>query len=278
MKRYILHTPFNIYHFEATTWQHAVHKHTYFEIILIIRGNGIHTINGNTFDYTEGDVFLLGPEDYHDFVIREPTEFCFIRFNESVYRHSTGEKDNGWHSIVETLLSTSSQSRGTLVADKQEKQKLHNLLAVLEEEYKRDQAPYFTIIRDSLLRSMLMILARNLFSQTPARTQTNDSAEAILMYIRQHIYQPDKLTIDHLADVFHFAPAYISLFFKKQTGESLKQYIVKHKIKLIEARLLYSPLTLAEIADEFGYTDESHFCKQFRKYTGQTPGSFRKRT
>nr|WP_236648858.1 AraC family transcriptional regulator [Spirosoma sp. 209] len=58
----------------------------------------------------------------------------------------------------------------------------------------------------------------------------------------------------------------------------MKQYIVKHKIKLIEARLLYSPLTLAEIADEFGYTDESHFCKQFRKYTGQTPGSFRKRT
>ncbi|SOD79936.1 helix-turn-helix domain-containing protein [Spirosoma fluviale] len=277
MKRYILHTPFNIYHFEATTWMHAVHKHTYFEIIFILKGHGIHNINGNTFIYSEGDVFLLGPEDYHDFAIQEVTEFCFIRFNESIQKHPAEEKDTPWQPIIKTLLTTASQSRGTLVADKQEKQKLHHLLTVLEEEYKREQSPYFAIIRDSLLRSMLMILARNLFSQTPASPQTNDSVEAILMYIRQHIYQPGRLTIDHLADVFHYAPAYISLFFKKQTGESLKQYIIKHRIKLIEARLLYSPLTLAQIADEFGYTDESHLCKQFRKYTGSTPSAFRKR-
>ncbi|GAB2552872.1 helix-turn-helix domain-containing protein [Spirosoma aerophilum] len=278
MKRYILHTPFNIYHFEATSWMHAVHKHTYFEIIFILKGHGIHNINGNTFDYREGDVFLLGPEDYHNFVIQAVTEFCFIRFNESIHQQSAGDKDTPWQPIIKTLLTTASQSRGTLVADKQEKQKLHHLLRVLEDEYEREESPYFAIIRDSLLRSMLMILARNLFGQTLTSPQATDSIEAILMYIRQHIYQPGKLTIDHLADRFHYAPAYISLFFKKQTGESLKQYIIKHKIKLIEARLLYSPLTLAQIADEFGYTDESHLCKQFRKYTGSTPSAFRKRT
>ncbi len=278
MKRYILHTPFNIYHFEASTWAHAVHKHTYFEIIFILRGRGLHNINGNTFGYGQGDVFLLGPEDYHDFAIQEVTEFCFIRFNELVHKQPEGGKDTSWELIIKTLLTTSSQSRGTLVADHQEKQKLHYLLKVLEAEYERNQSPHFAIIRDSLLRSMLVILARNLFSQTPVRTQTADSAEAILMYIRQHIYQPDKLGIDHLADVFHYAPAYISLFFKKQTGESLKQYIIKHKIKLIEARLLYSSMTLAQIADEFGYTDESHLCKQFRKYTGYTPSTFRRRS
>jgi hypothetical protein len=37
MKRYILHTAFNIYHFEATQWEHSVHKHTYFEIIFILK-------------------------------------------------------------------------------------------------------------------------------------------------------------------------------------------------------------------------------------------------
>ncbi|MBC3789041.1 helix-turn-helix domain-containing protein [Spirosoma utsteinense] len=278
MKRYILHTPFNIYHFEATTWLHAVHKHTYFEIIFILKGKGLHHINGNTFGYSQGDVFLLGPEDYHDFVIQEVTEFCFIRFNESSHKHPVVDKDSPWQPIIHTLLTTSSQSRGSIVVDKQEKQKLHHLLMVLEEEYERNQSPYFAIIRDSLMRSMLIILARNLFGQTLVKPGINASVEAILMYVRQHIYQPKELSIEHLADVFHYAPAYISLFFKKQTGESLKKYIIKHRIKLIEARLLYSPLTLAQIADEFGYTDESHFCKQFRKYTGSTPTAFRRQT
>jgi YesN/AraC family two-component response regulator len=275
MKRYILHTPFNIYHFEATQWPHSVHKHTYFEIIFILRGNGIHNINGNAFEYTEGDVFLLGPEDYHNFEINLQTEFCFIRFNDFFNKQQLAEKNNSWMAIMDTLLYTSSQSRGSIVHDKQEKQKLHHLLAVLEEEYEH-QSPYFEIIRDNLMRSIMMILARNLLGQTPTKTVPRDSVEAILRYIKQHIYEPPKLSIEHLAEVFHYSPAYVSLFFKRHTGESLKQYITQHKIKLIEARLLYSQLSLTEIADEFGFTDESHFCKQFKKYTGTTPTAFRK--
>lgn len=276
MKRYILHTPFNIYHFEAEQWMHSVHKHTYFEMIFILKGRGAHNINGNTFRYQAGDVYLLGPEDFHDFEIEDPTEFCFIRFNELFNKNQAAEKDSPWQQIRKALLYTSSQSRGSIVEDKAEKQKLHSLLAILEGEYENHQSQYFETIRDSLMQSMMIILARNLLGQTRTRTVLKDSVEPILLYLRQHIYQPPALTMEHLAEVFNYAPAYISIFFKKQTGESLKQYIVKHKIKLIEARLLYSQLTLSEIADEFGYTDESHFCKQFRKYTGNTPTEFRK--
>jgi YesN/AraC family two-component response regulator len=277
MKRYILHTPFNIYHFKSKKWSHPVHNHTYFEIIFILKGNGRHHINGNAFSYKHGDVFLLGPEDSHFFEIDAVTEFCFIRFNESFYKSQMGEKDRSWHKIMKTLLYTSSQSRGSIVHDIKEKQKLHSLLRVLEQEYENNKSEYFEIIRDSLMKSMMTILARNLFGHTTSKPVLKESAEAMMMYIRQHIYNPTELTIDHLADVFNYAPEYVSIFFKKHTGESLKQYIIKHKIKLIEARLLYSQLSLAAIAYEFGYADESHFCKQFRKNTGSTPSAFRKR-
>ncbi|PLK43416.1 AraC family transcriptional regulator [Emticicia sp. TH156] len=278
MKRYVLHTPFSIYHFEAATWVHSVHKHTYFEIIFILKGNGIHNINGNEFRYMDGDVFLLGPEDYHHFEINEITEFCFIRFNESIYNTPhTEDKDSTWQQILKTLLYTSSQSRGTIVHDKHEREKLHSLLKLLEEENEHEQSQYFELIRNNIMRSMMIILARNLFGQASASPVLKDSVEAILTYIKKHIHQPAELTIEHLADVFNYAPDYISIFFKKHTGESLKQYITKYKMKLIETRLLFSRLTISEIADEFGYTDESHFCKQFKKFTGSTPTAFRKR-
>lgn len=276
MKRYVLHTPFNIYHFKAKKWLHPVHNHTYFEIIFILKGNGHHNINGNTFAYAAGDVFLLGPEDFHFFEINELTEFCFIRFNESFTKTQLTEKDVSWQKSIKPLLYTSSQSRGSIVIDRKEKQKMHQLLSVLEEEYENNQSGYFEIIRDSLMKSMMTILARNLFDGTAAKPIIKNSAEAILMYVKQNIYKPSQLSIEHLADVFNYAPDYIGIFFKKHTGESLKQYIIKHKIKLIEARLLYSQLPLSAIAEEFGYTDESHFCRQFRKYTHSTPSAFRK--
>lgn len=273
MKRYVLHTPFNIYHFEASQWEHPVHKHTYYEIIFILKGFGVHNINGNTYPYEQGDVFLLGPEDFHSFDIQSITEFCFIRFNES---YSKTDTDKYWQQIFQSLLFTSTQSRGSIVHDKQEKEKLHQLLKVLENEYDNPHSAHFEILRDSLMRSILLILARNLSQQTPAKSEESNAAEAILRYIKQHIYEPERLSMERIAEEFHLAPSYISIFFKKQTGESLKQFIVKHRIKLIEARLLYSSMTLTEIAHEFSFTDESHFCKQFRKYTGNNPTAFRK--
>lgn len=274
MKRYILHEPFSIYHFEADVWQHSVHKHTYFEIIFILSGSGVHHINGHAYVYASEDVFLLGPEDFHHFEIGETTEFCFVRFNQSVERQ---QPEAAWQPIIRTLLSTSSHSSNSLVTNKQQKQNLLHLLAVLEAECANEKSAYFDMVRDNILRSILLVLARNLFNHSPADDARKHSVEAILMYIRQHIFQPECLTIAHLARQFNYAPAYVSPFFKRHTGESLKQYTTRYKVRIIESRLLYSKHTLAEIADEFGYTDESHLCKQFRKYTGISPALFRQR-
>jgi AraC family transcriptional regulator, L-rhamnose operon regulatory protein RhaS len=174
------------------------------------------------------------------------------------------------------VLYTSSQSRGSIVQERREQEKLSQLLNILETEYENHTSSYFEIIRDSTMRCMITILARNLTRQTTSKPVQKDSVESIIMYIKQQIYNPAKLTVDHLADVFNYAPEYISIFFKRHTGESLKQYIIKHKVKLVEARLMYSQLPLGTIAYEFGYVDESHFSKQFKKYTGTTPSRFRR--
>lgn len=272
-----MHTPFSIYHFVADEWVHSVHKHTYFEIIFILKGNGTHHINGNAFPYDKGDVFLLGPEDFHHFDILRQTEFSFVRFNESQHRQIEGNQDRPWRPVIHTLLHTSSQSRGSIVEDQKEKEKLHQLLMVLEAEGENERSQYYEIVKDSILRTMLVILARNLFTQGSPVAIPKESIDRILMYIKQHIFYPEKLSIKHLASLFNYSPAYISLFFKRQTGESLKLYITKFKINLIESRLTHSKLTLTDIAYEFNYADESHLCKQFRKYTGITPTAFRKK-
>ncbi|MDQ4139958.1 MAG: AraC family ligand binding domain-containing protein, partial [Bacteroidota bacterium] len=100
MKRYIQYEPFNIYLFTASEWQHPVHKHSYFEIIFIRSGQGKHYINGNTYSYSAGDVFLLGPEDYHSFQIGEKTTFCYLRFTEAFVKDSALPQSPIWSRTI----------------------------------------------------------------------------------------------------------------------------------------------------------------------------------
>ena len=278
MKRFLLHTPFNIYHFEADKWQHPLHNHTYFEIIFILRGRGVHHLNDNSFDYEQGDTFLLGPEDYHTFDIIELTEFCFIRFNEPFSKILSIGDESSSKNIIDTLLHSPRQSRGSLIKEQQDKIKLMSLLSVLESEYENHHSPYYEIVRDSLMRSILIILGRKLrLSESADQVSSHsDSVEFILMYIKKNIYFPSRLSISALSERFNLSPNYISIFFKKQVGQSIKQYISNYRFGLIEARLTFSKLSLSEIAHEFNFTDESHFCRQFKRYIGVTPTEFRK--
>lgn len=277
MKRYVLHEPFNIYHFISSQWEHPVHTHTYFEIIFILKGKGKHLINGNSYPYRSGDVFLLGPADYHSFDIVTKTEFCYLRFNDPG-KPDLKHPGLKWQEVFHSVLRIRYHAEGTVVKDPGEKEKLLQLLRVLRSEYENRHLPGFVSMRDSLMAVILSVLARNLREKDKPGLLANPvTIQEITSYIRMNIADPEKLSIPVMAERFNYASAYLSIFFKNHTGIALKSYIVQQRIKLVETRLLYSSLTLGAIASEFGFTDESHLCKQFRKVTGITPAQFRRK-
>src|ERR1700686_1441573 len=59
------------------------HRNRYFEIMKVLNGHGKHIINGNQFEYANGDLFLLTPQDLHTFKIAVPSEFYIIDFTSS---------------------------------------------------------------------------------------------------------------------------------------------------------------------------------------------------
>jgi AraC family transcriptional regulator, L-rhamnose operon regulatory protein RhaS len=277
MKRYIQYEPFNIYIFEASAWEHPVHNHTYSEIIFIKKGKGKHCINGNSFSYQEGDIFLLGPEDYHYFEIEQPTLFCYIRFTEN-FINDTSQRPDGWQQKVKLLLNTRYQSAGSIVKPDSEKKLLNHLLEVLIDEYNNNRHASFQLITDSVLKAILGILARNITRDGSGYKNEEPEIKAIenlLAFIRQNLYQPELLKVEYMARRFNFSQKYLGIYFKQQTGEPLQQYILKYRLKLIENRLKFSTMSISEITFEFGFTDESHLYKIFRKYYGVSPKDFR---
>jgi AraC-like DNA-binding protein len=278
MRRYVQYNSFNVYSFEVASWPHPAHKHTYFEIIFINKGNGKHVLNCNSFHYQEHDVFLLGPEDFHYFEIDDPTSFTYIRFTEVFVHEISSSKNKSWQAIAEFLLNTAPPVSGSVVNKEADKGLLDHLLHVLKYEYDhRDDATY-EVMMEGLMKSIFTILKRNINKPSSLTgTKTPELIESIVAYLRMHIYSPEHLRIEHLAEVFHYSAGYLSVYFKKQIGEPLQQYILKYKLTLVEDRLKYSSKNIAEITDEFGFADESHLNKLFKKYYALSPGAYRKR-
>jgi AraC-like DNA-binding protein len=97
----------------------------------------------------------------------------------------------------------------------------------------------------------------------------------ITNYIHQNIYNKENIKVENIARYFHKSKDHISLYFRKQTGTTLKSYIVSYKLELAKTRLLYSDLIISSIAAELDFTDESHLNKLFKKKFGITSKQYR---
>nr|WP_262895552.1 helix-turn-helix transcriptional regulator [Galbibacter mesophilus] len=83
------------------------------------------------------------------------------------------------------------------------------------------------------------------------------------------------MKIENLAAQFNMSQANIVNLFKKETGESIRQYIINYKLMLVKYRLRNTNYTISEIGYELGFTDESHLTKSFKKHFGKTPKQYR---
>jgi len=97
----------------------------------------------------------------------------------------------------------------------------------------------------------------------------------IIDYINTHLER--NLSLVELAHVVQMSPHYFARLFKQSTGFSPHQYLLNYRIQTAKKLLLKPDLTLAEIALQVGFHDQSRFTSVFRKHTGVTPRKYRDR-
>ena len=71
------------------------------------------------------------------------------------------------------------------------------------------------------------------------------------------------------------SPAYFSRRFRQQIGLAWSDYVRTHRLHLASQRLLESDRSVAEIADELGFSTASHFGDLFHRRFGTTPNAYR---
>lgn len=84
------------------------------------------------------------------------------------------------------------------------------------------------------------------------------------------------LSLTECADILGVHQTYIWKVLKMERGKSFSDYIEEYKLSEAKRLLLESDMTVAEIAEQLGYTNAQNFIRFFSKSTGVTPGKFRK--
>ncbi|THF77749.1 response regulator transcription factor [Cohnella fermenti] len=98
------------------------------------------------------------------------------------------------------------------------------------------------------------------------------AVDFMVRYIHEH-YAED-LTLEELAGQLYISKNYLNQLFKKVTGETLTNYIIRVRIEKAKALLYEGHHLVYEVADMVGYQNVPYFTTLFKKYCGVTPSEF----
>ncbi len=94
-------------------------------------------------------------------------------------------------------------------------------------------------------------------------------------YIRAHLNE--RLTVEDLSDHAGLSARQLHRKFREVFGLSAQEFLIKTRIQAASEAMLRCDATIAQIATDFGFCDQSAFTQLFRKHTGLTPLKFRRR-
>ncbi|RXH54159.1 helix-turn-helix transcriptional regulator [Granulicella sibirica] len=122
-------------------------------------------------------------------------------------------------------------------------------------------------------------LIRSYSNRAPAHTSMKGGLGSgrerrVLSYIEEHL--STSITLQDLARVAAVSPNYLITLFQQSIGMTPHKYVVQMRMERAYALLKQKELSLLEIAQRCGFQDQSQFTTVFRRYSGRTPGHFRR--
>lgn len=113
------------------------------------------------------------------------------------------------------------------------------------------------------------------FERQQKENRSDSLVDRAVIYMKQHFSNPE-LSLVKLSEEIHVTSPYLSNLFKEQTGRNFTDYLLELRMEKSKELLKNTLMKTYEIAEEVGYTNPHYFSSSFKKYTGDTPMTYRK--
>lgn len=255
-----------------------IHSHTFFELIFVYEGVCEQVISNNKKNLSMGDICIVPPGIKHSIgVFDDSIVFnCLIRkstlhnifFNFlsnpnilSAFFINNIYSENGNDYIIFHTGNDYEIQRGILYMYKES----------LEKSLYWDQMISYTL----MLIFGLLIRNYEKSIELPTFMQKADVQRfALLQYVQDHF---STITLNDVAEKFHYTPEYTSRLFKSTTGRSFTQILQQVRLERAQVLLQNTNLSVANIANQIGYETTEHFIRIFKKQMHMTPTEYRRK-
>lgn len=236
--------------------------HSYFEIIYLSEGSGIHHIDSRSYPVSPPLLYFVRREQVHFWELdTEPDGFVLIL--------KKGFVDRSLDKEMKSLLIKVSKYSCVKVT---EPDAVHSLFSLLcnESSYSHE---YSFQITEGLLKSLL---AKVLEMALPQKEQLQNKSlyDSFCELLENEDTVRNK--VSHYAKILNTSPQNLNTACRKSASQSAAEVLSDHILAQAKRLLVYTNNSVTEIAANLDFSDTSHFVKYFKRLTGFTPLAYRK--
>ncbi|WP_151734211.1 AraC family transcriptional regulator ['Paenibacillus yunnanensis' Narsing Rao et al. 2020] len=258
----------------VTSQYQRLHAHDALEINMIKSGTGYYLINGERYDFAEGDILLINSNDLHCAYESENLIMQVITFDASWFLGTLRCDPE----ILAPFKEMGTHFSNLLDRDHPRIGELRSLLLLMQEEHEAQRRSFTSAVYAYFLQ-FLVCVNRHFRMETLQRTKTSVSAaqlEKIWHVTRVMEEQPAyPWTLEELASLVYLSPSRFSDIFRRTVGMSPLLYLIHLRLENAYNLLQTSDRKIVDIAMACGFRTLSNFNRLFKRHIGTEPRNIR---
>ena len=258
-----------------------LHRHDFFEIIFVYKGQCSQNIGLEKKHFTEGDVIFVAPGIYHTMEVFD---------DDSVILNILLRKET-FHMVFEPLMKGDTLinkffTNGIFNAERisylvfhenrKDPEKVKRGVQKLCLEQLNYDSYSDTIMAAHLIFSITHIIREDQDIMESSYLDSSSSRKEdgqILRYMSENIAT---VTLADVAEHFGFSVAYCSRLIKANTGQGFNEWKLFMRIRRAQQMLTGTDLSVSEISTRLGFENPESFIRVFKKQMNITPAKYRR--
>lgn len=252
------------------------HWHGFYEIVYVLDGSCKQTIGAKTISMVTGDFCFIAPHTLHSVSVFDSSIVINILIRHNTFTDlffNILRNDNIISNFFNQILFEK-QFKDYLIFNTNNDSQIKDSILDMYLEF-ANKKKYNDILLNNMMMTLFIRLLRD-YEHTAISSQvhqhSNQDTIAILSYIQDHYRN---ITLQELAEHFHYTVSYCSRLIKKSTGQSYSKIL--QNIRYEKAKILLSTTdnSINDISIQVGIVSIEHFNRTFKKLYNMTPGQYR---